>query len=145
MDVGVLRVGEIHLSLAEHFDRRTSSPSPDILTSRWTFHCKMPLNIKLFGRHFKLFPGHLVVLDLLSPDISSSKVKSLGRTFFKICRTCPTSPTNFTYSVLRRCINSGVSSCMLCCSTLHLDILCCSSYVNTRPRQMTTCTYWYPL
>ncbi len=80
------RVREIHMSLTGHFVRRTSSPSPDFLPSRRTFPCKMSSNIKLFAQHFKLFPGHLVVLDLLSLDILSCNM------------TCPASLANFAYS-----------------------------------------------
>ena len=65
------RVCEIHLSLAGHFVRRTASPSPNILTSCWTFHCKMSSDIKK------------LLLNILnsSPDIYLSLIYS-PRTFW---------------------------------------------------------------
>ncbi len=75
------RVREIDLSFAGHFVRRTFSPSPDILNSRWTFHCiKMssdllsirrtlsliysrrsfcPAISNPFAGHFSKFAGHV--------------------------------------------------------------------------------------
>ncbi len=38
----------LHVLFRVHFVRRTSSPSQDILNSRWTFHCKMSSEYKTF-------------------------------------------------------------------------------------------------
>ena len=45
----LIRVREIHLSIAGHFVQRTSRPLLDILNSCRTFHCKLSGNIKLFA------------------------------------------------------------------------------------------------
>ena len=45
-----IRVREIHLSLAGHFVRWPSSPSLNILNSRWTFRCKMSGEYQTYRR-----------------------------------------------------------------------------------------------
>ncbi len=67
-----------HLSFAGHIVRQTTSPSPDILNSRRTFHCK------ICGEYHLVFAGHFEVLDLHSPDKMSGEVKTLHWAFFKI-------------------------------------------------------------
>ncbi len=76
------RVCEIHLSLAGHFVWRTSSPSPDILNSRRTYHCKMSSEYQTFCWTFCLacsnsFAGHFQRRTLLCYD---SGVKGQGIT-----------------------------------------------------------------
>ena len=84
------KVCEIHLSLAGHFVWWTSSPSLDILTSHWTFHCKIVPEYQTFcstfwtiSRTFSCpwftLPGQFVRRDQThSPDICQNRPDMSG-------------------------------------------------------------------
>ncbi len=79
-------VREIHLSLVGHFVQRTSTPSPDILNSRQTFHCNISSNIhcNISISNFSLdFYSADIVRDFLLSDKMPGKIKPLRRTFSK--------------------------------------------------------------
>ncbi len=77
-----LRVREIRLSLARHFVRWTSSPSPDILTG--DFIAKCPANIKLIAA--QLFIGYCPWNALAGRFVQRDQAPSPD--IFKIRRTC---------------------------------------------------------
>ncbi len=87
------RVREIGLSLARYFVQRTSSPSPNILNSRRTFHCKI-------SREYQTYCW-ISIRQILSLKCSRG-TKTPSSNIFKICRTCPASPADFAYSALKK-------------------------------------------